>query len=103
MARVDPNSRSRIAATNGTVRVTLPSDVAADVEASTVNGAVHCDFALSNGHVSRRKVEGRIGQGGARFELRTVNGTANIDRGLSAGTATAEHHPQAEATPAAGR
>lgn len=103
MARVDGSSRSRIAATNGTVRLTLPSDVAADVEASTVNGAVHCDFEVSAGQVSRRKVEGRIGQGGAHFELRTVNGTANIDRGLSAGTATAEHSPQAEAGPAASR
>lgn len=100
IARVDPASRSRIAATNGTVRVSLPPDAGAEVEASTVNGAVHCDFDVQGGQVSRRKVVGRIGQGGARFELRTVNGTANIDRGLSA---TAEHRPAAEATPVAAR
>lgn len=103
MARVDAASHNRIAATNGTVRVSLPADVAADVEASTVNGAVHCDFDVTSGQVSRRKIEGRIGQGGARFELRTVNGTANIDRGLSSGTATAERRPEAEAAPAKAR
>jgi DUF4097 and DUF4098 domain-containing protein YvlB len=98
IARVDPASRSRIAATNGTVRLSLPANVAADVEASTVNGAVHCDFEVTGGKVSRRKVEGRIGPGGARFELRTVNGSANIDRGLSSTAATADNRPEAEAT-----
>jgi hypothetical protein len=98
MVSVDPASRNRIAATNGTVRLSLPADVSAEVEASTVNGAVHCDFDVQSGHVSRRKVEGRIGEGGARFELRTVNGTANIERGLS-GRAAAASHPTAEAAP----
>ena len=79
-----PSSRNRVSSTNGSVRVTLPRDVAADVEASTVNGSVHCDFELDGGHSSRRKVEGRIGGGGARLELQTVNGSATIDRGLSA-------------------
>ena len=106
MARVDPSSRNRIRTTNGSVRVTLPRDTAADVEATTVNGAVHCDFDL-DGHASRRKIEGRIGGGGARFELQPVNGTAKIDRGLSPrATASAapptkpQSRPEAEATPA---
>jgi hypothetical protein len=103
MARVEQGSSSRLAATNGTVRVTLPADVAADVEASTVNGAVHCDFDLSIGQSSRRKIQGRIGDGGARVELRTVNGTANIDRGLSGRTASTERRPEAEAAPQKGR
>jgi hypothetical protein len=103
MAAVAPASRNRIAATNGTVRLTLPADAAADLEASTVNGVVHCEFDLAQGTVSRRKVEGRIGPGGARFELRTVNGTANVERGLSARAASAPQRPMAEATPTPGR
>jgi DUF4097 and DUF4098 domain-containing protein YvlB len=90
MARVDPTSRNRLNTTNGSVRLTLPRDTSADVEAGTVNGSAHCDFDLAAGaSVSRRKLDGRIGQGGARFVLHTVNGTARIDRGLATATARA--------------
>jgi DUF4097 and DUF4098 domain-containing protein YvlB len=98
LARVEPGSRNRLRATNGTVRVTLPRDASAEVEASTVNGAVGCDFELEGGSRSRRHLEGRLGGGGARFELQTVNGTAHIDRGLASVAAT----PRAPAAPSSG-
>jgi hypothetical protein len=97
LARVDPAGRSRLKTTNGTVRLTLPRDASADVEAGTVNGSVACDFELADARKSRRKIEGRIGSGGARFDLRTVNGSAQIDRGLSAPASK----PPAEAGPGA--
>jgi hypothetical protein len=71
MARVDPSGRSRLSTTNGSVRLTLPRDASADVEARTVNGGVGCDFDLADAHRSRRRLEGRIAGGGARFELAT--------------------------------
>jgi hypothetical protein len=83
VARVDPSARSTVTTTNGSVRLTLPRDVNADVEAHTVNGSVSCDFDLADAHRSRRRLEGRIGSGGARFEIGTVNGSAHLDRGLS--------------------
>jgi hypothetical protein len=95
MARVDPAGRSRLGTTNGSVRLTLPRDASAEVEAHTVNGSVGCDFDLADSHKSRRKLEGRIGGGGARFELGTVNGSARIDRGLSAKSSA----PPVEAPP----
>jgi hypothetical protein len=95
VARVDPSGRSELSTTNGSVRLRLPRDASAEVEAHTVNGAVHCDFDLADASKSRRKLEGRIGSGGARFELGTVNGSARIDRGLS----TASARPPAEAAP----
>jgi DUF4097 and DUF4098 domain-containing protein YvlB len=95
VARVDPAGRSRLKTTNGTVRLTLPRDASADVEAGTVNGSVACDFDLADGRKSRRKIEGRIGAGGARFDLATVNGSVHVDRGLSAATS----RPPAEAAP----
>jgi hypothetical protein len=84
LARVDPAGRSELSTTNGSVRLTLPRDASAEVEARTVNGSVGCDFDLADARKSRRKLEGRIGTGGARFELGTVNGSVHIDRGLSA-------------------
>lgn len=88
MARLDPSGHSRLSTTNGSVRVTLPSDAAADIEASTVNGSVHCDFDV-DGHSTRHKVTGRIRGGGARFVLQTVNGSTRIDRGLSSAAPSA--------------
>jgi hypothetical protein len=90
MARVDPAGRSRLSTTNGSVRLTLPRDASADVVAHTVNGSASCDFDLADGSKSRRKLQGRIGGGGAHFELASVNGSARIDRGLSTSPPLAE-------------
>ena len=98
VARVDASASSKVTTTNGSVRLTLPRDTNADVEAHTVNGSVSCDFDLADAQKSRRRLEGRIGSGGARFELGTVNGSATVDRGLSS-AASATSHPPAEAAP----
>ena len=98
LARVDPQGRSELHTTNGSVRLTLPSDANAELEAHTVNGGVSCDFELANRSQSKRRLEGRIGAGGARFELAAVNGSVSVDRGLA--TRSAERAP-AEAAPAA--
>jgi hypothetical protein len=101
MARIDATSHNRISTTNGSVRVTLPRDAAIDLDASTVNGAVHCDYQL-DGSSTRRRAQGHIGGGGARFELQTVNGSARVDRGLTA-AAPGRSPAEAEATPAPAR
>lgn len=93
LVRVDPAGHSKLGTTNGSVRLTLPRDAQADIEGHTVNGSVGCDFDVDARTRSRRKLEGRIGGGGARFELGTVNGSVHIERGLSA-EAT---RPEAEA------
>lgn len=98
LSRVAAGTRSELSTTNGSVRLTLPRDAGVDIEARTVNGAVRCDFELAETtRSSRRRLEGRIGGGGARVELRTVNGSVNVERGF----ASAEARPQAEAEPGA--
>ncbi len=94
LSQVDPDGESRLKTTNGSVRLTLPRDANAEIEATTVNGGVGCDFELEGGRKTRRKLEGRIGTGGARFDLRAVNGSVNIDRGR---TARVDARPPAEA------
>jgi hypothetical protein len=84
LARLGAGDRDRLRTTNGSVRLTLPRDAQAEIEAHTVNGSIHCDFDLRGGaHLGRRRLEGRIGAGGARLELRTVNGGVHIDRSLA--------------------
>jgi hypothetical protein len=62
---------------NGAVVVTLPEGADAEVRASTVNGHVSSDFALSIAASSRidpRHLHATIGSGGPMLSLSTVNG-----------------------------
>ena len=62
---------------NGTVNLTVPSDVNAEVSAKTVNGAIDNDFGLHvhHGRYVGHDLRGQIGSGGARIDLEDVNGT----------------------------
>jgi DUF4097 and DUF4098 domain-containing protein YvlB len=71
----------RISTTNGSVTLQLPADATGDFEASTVNGGIKTDFPLEiKGGLGGRRLNGRLGEGRARFELRTVNGGVRIIR-----------------------
>ena len=83
-ASVGPATASplELSAVNGTLRVTLPSDAKADVEASTVSGRISNDFGME---VSRHQfvgnsLHGQLGGGGTRVKLSNVNGRIEILR-----------------------
>jgi len=65
---------------NGSVVVTLPSDVNAELEASTVSGGIDDDFGL---HVNHHRwvghdLRGELGNGRTRVRLENVNGHIEI-------------------------
>jgi DUF4097 and DUF4098 domain-containing protein YvlB len=70
--------------TNGsiTLGVASPEALNADLRASTTNGHISVDFpiTLQNLHQSRRRIEGRIGQGGPEISLHTTNGSINLTK-----------------------
>ena len=70
--------------TNGgiTVSVASPETLNADLRASTTNGHVSVDFpiTLQNLSQSKRRIEGRIGQGGPEIRLHTTNGSISLTR-----------------------
>lgn len=70
-------SRLVLKSVNGTVTLTVPSDVNAEVSAKTVNGAIDNDFGLHvhHGRYVGHDLRGQIGSGGARIDLEDVNGT----------------------------
>lgn len=71
----------RVATTNGSVTLLLPPDATGSFEASTVNGGIKTDFPLEvSGGLGGRRLNGRLGEGRARFELRTINGGVRIIR-----------------------
>lgn len=68
---------------NGSVRLSLPEGLNADVSAKTVNGGISSDFEeieVQRKH-GPRSAEGRLGSGGRELALSTVNGGIRISRG----------------------
>lgn len=64
---------------NGSIRLDVPDDIDADLDARWVNGGLESDLPLAiRGRLGRRHAEGRLGQGGPRLTLKTVNGSITI-------------------------
>lgn len=67
--------------TNGTVTLTLPDGIDADLQARTTNGSVISDFDITmSGTLSRSNLSGRIGRGGPRLSVATTNGNIRIEK-----------------------
>lgn len=66
---------------NGGLLIRLPKDTGAELKASVVNGRVSCTFPLElNGKISSKNISGRIGDGRASLEARSVNGGVRIEQ-----------------------
>jgi hypothetical protein len=64
---------------NGSVTVTFPAKLDADVDLSTVNGSVSSDFPMTlEGHIDPKRLHGTIGAGGLRIHASTVNGQIEL-------------------------
>ena len=65
--------------TNGSITLTLPSDIQANLSARTTNGSVQTDFPITvQGTFRKNRLEGEINGGGASIELKTTNGSIRI-------------------------
>lgn len=74
------SARLKLSSVNGALRVTLPSDAKADIQASTVSGHISDDFGLpvKRHHFVGQSLHGELGGGGAEVRLSNVNGTIEI-------------------------
>jgi hypothetical protein len=65
---------------NGGIRVDIPADLNADVEASAVNGGVAADdgLRLQTSQRTRTKIIGKLNGGGPRLSVTTVNGGVRL-------------------------
>lgn len=70
--------------TNGSITLAIasPETLDADLTARTTNGSVSVDFPITLRDLSRsrRRVEGRIGEGGPAISLRTTNGSIKLTK-----------------------
>ncbi|HEX8171190.1 MAG TPA: DUF4097 family beta strand repeat-containing protein [Thermoanaerobaculia bacterium] len=64
--------------TNGRISVTVPRDLAADVDAGTTNGSITTDLPIATTRLGRTSLRGTINGGGTSLRLRTTNGGIEI-------------------------
>ena len=81
MGRADWSDDLAFKTVNGSIRVTLPSNAGASVDAEVVNGSIQSDFPVSGGRAAKRRLTGTIGAGGRNLSLETVNGSIHIAQG----------------------
>ena len=79
-----PNAGSHEFSTvNGGIGVYLPSSVSGEFNALAVNGSIETDLPLEvrgGKYGEPKKMEGRIGEGGAKFKFNAVNGSIKVYR-----------------------
>jgi DUF4097 and DUF4098 domain-containing protein YvlB len=72
------NNEIRATTSNSSINLRLPSGVAAEVRAATSNGNISTDYEITTTQMSKTRVSGRIGGGGALVDLSTSNGNIRL-------------------------
>jgi len=85
---VDRNHTNRLSTTNGRVELTVPTNFAADIDASTTNGSIESDLPVSTHTFGKHSLRGTINGGGAPLRISTTNGSIEIRTTGRASTAS---------------
>ncbi|HJR41754.1 MAG TPA: DUF4097 family beta strand repeat-containing protein [Gemmatimonadaceae bacterium] len=81
MSTLPGTADMRFGTVNGSVRVIVPSEFDAEVEMSTVNGRLRTDFPITlSGRIDPKRLSARIGKGGRRVTMKTVNGSVDLEK-----------------------
>ena len=64
---------------NGSVTLTVPASIDADVRIRTTNGSIRTDLPITVTDSGRRRLEGTLGAGGRELRVRTTNGSVRLN------------------------
>jgi len=79
LREVEASEDMTLRTTNGSITLSLPSDVQANLAARTTNGSVQTDFPITvQGTFRKNRLDGDLNGGGASIELKTTNGSIRI-------------------------
>ena len=74
-----PSGEVSFETVNGSIELDVDPGLDADLDASWLNGDLETDLPLQiDGRLGRRSAEGRLGDGGPRLNVKTVNGSIRI-------------------------
>ena len=66
---------------NSSITLRLPASAKADLRASTSNSSISTEFEVAtSGNISKNRLEGRMGGGGAAVRLSTSNGSVRVQK-----------------------
>jgi len=63
---------------SGDITLYLPEDASFDLDISTVSGEINSGFKVLIDSVSKRRLQGEVGDGGINIELKTVSGDISL-------------------------
>lgn len=66
--------------TNGGIKLSIPEEYSAELEAGTVNGGMKIDFPIKVKGWIKKSIKTTLGEGGAVIKARTTNGGVNITK-----------------------
>ncbi len=77
------NARVHMESMSGDIRLNLPADLSAHIEASTFSGDIHSDYGKprSPGHGPGSSLDTQVGSGDAQFDLQTFSGDIELHKG----------------------
>ena len=84
MDELRDSERMEFSTGNGRIRLTVPSNFAAEIDANTGNGDIVSDFPITiTGRLSKTRIRGTINGGGSRVRLTSGNGQIELRSGSS--------------------
>jgi Toastrack DUF4097 len=76
----EPTSDWHISTASGSIGLKLPAQASFDLDARTTSGSLKMDRAITvTGLVSRDRLQGKVGNGGALLDAHTASGNVEID------------------------
>lgn len=78
---ISSNGRYSLEAHSGRVEMTIPSNSAFDLTASTFSGSIKTEFkVMMSGTLSKKKISGSVNGGGADVNLKTFSGNVHLKK-----------------------
>ena len=82
MGRAEWSDEADFRTVNGSIDLTFPGELHAELRAATVNGDIESDWPVTvRGRFGPKRVTGTIGRGGKVLHLETVNGDITLRKG----------------------
>lgn len=80
LLQVASGAAMRLETTNGGIALSVPSTLAATIDAGTTNGSVSTDIPISTTRFEKTSLRGTMNGGGPSIRLSTTNGSIRINR-----------------------